>query len=135
MYVSVNQIVSEILSKTKFHIFWIFTFFAILYSDFSIFLQKHKNWKTHFLIYFVVSPKVFEQQIWTIPHFKALDQLFWPLACILTLQLIAFELWIKIPVANFCQQSLYCITSWKVMSYLFKEILYCKKGAPWFIEF
>ena len=39
-----------------------------------------KNKKYHFFIDTVVSQKVFELQRHTIPNFKALDQLFWPLA-------------------------------------------------------
>ena len=58
----------------KYIIFLIITISAILYSNFAIFLQKYKNWKTHIFIYFVVSPKVFKLQKRTIPHFKALDQ-------------------------------------------------------------
>ena len=40
-----------------------------MYSDFHIFLQKRKNWKTYTFINFVVSLKVFELQRRTIPHF------------------------------------------------------------------
>ena len=54
----------------------VFAFLVFLYSDINISLQKRKNWKTYTFINFVVSPKVFELQRRTIPHFKALDQLF-----------------------------------------------------------
>ena len=52
------------------------SFFAFLFSEIIIFLQKRKNWKTHIFINTVVSQKVPELQRSTIPHLKALDQLF-----------------------------------------------------------
>ena len=57
---------------------------------FCNFLQKWKNWKTHIFIHFVVSSKVVEVQRFTIPHFKAFDLLFWPLAWVITLGSIIF---------------------------------------------
>ena len=44
---------------------------------------------------FVVSLKVIELQRCTIPHFKALDLLFWPLAWLFTLGLVIFAVWQK----------------------------------------
>ena len=46
----------------------------------------------------VVSQKVLKLQRRTIPHFKALDQMFWPLAWLLTLGAMVFEVWSKMPV-------------------------------------
>ena len=86
---------SSPVSILKVSIFQVFLFLAFLYSDINIFLQKHKNWKTYTFINFVVSPKVFKLQRRTIPHFKALDQLFWPLAWLLTLGVITFVIWNK----------------------------------------
>ena len=57
----------------------------------TFFLQKRKNWKTYTFINFIVSPKVFELQRRTIPHFKALDQWFRPLACLLALGAMVLE--------------------------------------------
>ena len=62
--------------KDKMYHFFKFLHLAFLYSDINIFLQKCKNWKTHIFINFVVSPKAFKLQRRTIPHSKALDQLF-----------------------------------------------------------
>ena len=73
-------------------------FLAFLLSDIIIFLQKRKKWKTHISINTVVSQKVLKLQRRTIPHFKALDQLFWPLAWLLTLGAMVFEVWCKISV-------------------------------------
>ena len=69
-----------------------------MYSNIKIFLQKRKNWKTHVFINIVVSQKVLKLQRRTIPHFKALDQLFWPLAWLLTLGAMVFEVWSKMSV-------------------------------------
>ena len=57
-------------------------------------------------MYFVVSPKVFELQRCTIPHLKALDLLFWPLAWVITLGSIIFYREHKIPVAFFMHHPL-----------------------------
>ena len=61
---------------------------------FSHFLQPSitffKIWKTQIFIKYVVSLKVTELQRCTIPYFKALDPLFWPLAWLLTLGSIIF---------------------------------------------
>ena len=62
---------------------------------FTFFLQKRKIWKTQISIKLVVSLKVIELQRCTIPHFKALDPLFWPLAWLLTLGSIIFLVWSK----------------------------------------
>ena len=69
------------------------------FSHFSIvvsaFFTNHKVWKTQISIKVVVSLKVIELQRCTIPHFKALDLLFWPLAWLLTLGSIIFVVWSK----------------------------------------
>ena len=64
------------IKSKKYQSFQVFAFLAFLYSDIIIFLQKRKNWKTHIFINTVVSQKVLKLQRRTIPHFKALDQLF-----------------------------------------------------------
>ena len=73
----------------------IFIFFTISHSNFRIFLQKRKIWKNIFYTNLVVSLKVIELQRCTIPHFEALDLLFWPLAWLLTLGSIILALWHK----------------------------------------
>ena len=75
-----------------------FYIFTILHNNFRIFLQKCKIWKTQILINLVVSLKVLQLHRCTIPHFKALDQLFWPLAWLLILGEMVFEVWSKRPV-------------------------------------
>ena len=61
------------------------------FSQFSIVLSAffYKNVK------FVVSLIVIELQRCKLPHFKALDLLFWPLAWLLTLGSIIFVVWSK----------------------------------------
>ena len=56
-----------------------------------------KKW---YFLFFIISSLFFELKRCTIPHFKALDQLFWPLDWFLTLGLILLELWTKISVEN-----------------------------------
>ena len=88
----------------------------IEFSNFSVFVKKCKShytnlqkmWKfknQHFL-FLIISPMIFELQRHTIPHFEALDYLFWLLAWRLTLGVILSDLWTKKAVANFRHQSL-----------------------------
>ena len=125
MYVSLSQVVLEIWSKTKSVNFYIFAFFAILHSDFSIFLQKLE---THTFVCFVVSQKVFKVQIYTIPHFKALDQLFWTLAQALTIGSTIFDLYHKISVAFLMNHPLFCISTLFIMKEL---IINFKSNTAW----
>ena len=55
-------------------------------------MQKFKNW---YLLILIISPIIFELQRQTIPHFKALDLLFWLLGWLLTLEVILSDLWTK----------------------------------------
>ena len=41
-------------------------------------LQNSKNWKNDIFMFIDVSPKIFELQRRTIPHFKAWNKLIWP---------------------------------------------------------
>ena len=117
MYIFVTQGVLEIWLKRKniiFLKFSHFTQFSIVISAF--FLQKCKIWKTNFFMNFVVSLKVIELQRCTIPHFKALDLLFWPLAWLFTLGLVIFAVWQKTFV-NFFFLTLYVfnLVSWNCL--------------------
>ena len=53
-------------------------------------LKKCKNSIILHILFFIISPKSFKLQRCTIPHFKALNPLFWPLAWLLTLGSIIF---------------------------------------------
>ena len=75
-------------------------------NNFHIFLQKRKIWQTQIFTKLVVSLKVIELQRCTIPHFKALALLFWPLAWLLTLGPIIFAIWSKTFVHFFMRQPL-----------------------------
>ena len=66
-------------------------------------LRKSEKWHSFILI---ISSKVFELARYAIPHFKALDLLFWPLAWVLTVGSIVFELYHKTPVAFFMNHPL-----------------------------
>ena len=79
------------------------------FLEFSHFSQKRKIWKTQISIKLVVSLKVIELQRCTIPHFKALDPLFWPLAWLLTLGSIIFVVWSKTFVNFFMRHLLYTL--------------------------
>ena len=41
-------------------------------------LQNSKNWRNNIFTFIDVSPKIFELQRPTIPHFEAWNKLFWP---------------------------------------------------------
>ena len=41
-------------------------------------LQNSKNWRNNIFMFIDVSPKIFELQRRTIPHFKAWNKLIWP---------------------------------------------------------
>ena len=41
-------------------------------------LQNSKNWRNNIFMFIDVSPKIFELQRCTIPHFKAWNKLIWP---------------------------------------------------------
>ena len=58
-------------------------------------MQKLEKW---YFLFFIISQSFFELQRHTIPHFKAHDLLFWPLAWLLSLGAIVSEVWSKIPV-------------------------------------
>ena len=73
LYVSVAQILLELLQKTKCYVF--VTFFILL-NKFVIFLQKRKNLKMSNFIFSSVTPKIFKLQRCTISHFKAENKLF-----------------------------------------------------------
>ena len=54
--------------------FWnsvVMDYFWRILPKYAIF---YKNWKTHTFVHVIVSQKVFEPQISTIPHFKGLDK-------------------------------------------------------------
>ena len=73
LYVSVAQILLELLQKTKCYVF--VTFFILL-NKFAIFFQKRKNLKMSNFIFLSVIPKIFKLQRCTISHFKAENKLF-----------------------------------------------------------
>ena len=70
------------------------------FSEFSVFVKKWQNhyikwqkmrqFKNQHLLFLFISPVLLGLQKSTIPHFKALDQLFWPLAWLLTLEAIHY---------------------------------------------
>ena len=66
-------------------------------------MRKFKN--LHFLFLFIF-PISFELQRCTIPHFKALDKLFWPLAWVLNVGAITFVLLRKMSVYFFSWHTL-----------------------------
>ena len=51
---------------------------------------KCENLRKWCFFFLDISPRPLELQRCTIPHFKAIDLLFWPLAWLLTLRLITF---------------------------------------------
>ena len=53
--------------------------------------EKCKNSRKLHILFLIISLKPFKLQRCTIPHFKALDLLFWPLAWVLTVGSIVFE--------------------------------------------
>ena len=74
------------------------------------FLHFCKKWQNYYTKWrklkileklYSISSKIFKLQKDTIPHFKALDQLFWLLAWVLTLGVIIFEIYQKVPAAFF----------------------------------
>ena len=86
------------------------------FSKFRSFVKKWQNhyaklqkmWKSkklHFS-FFTISPILFKLQRCTIPHFKALDKLFWPLAWVLTVGAITFVLLRKMSVYFFSWHTL-----------------------------
>ena len=54
--------------------------------------EKCEKSKRLHILFLIISPKPIELKWCTIPHFKAIDLLFWPLAWLLTLRLITFAL-------------------------------------------
>ena len=58
-------------------------------------LCKIKKLRKLWIQFLVITLKPFKLQWCTIPHFKALNLLFWPLAWLLTLGSIIFALWHK----------------------------------------
>ena len=54
--------------------------------------EKLKNW---YFLFSIISPILFNLHRHTIPHFKAIEKIFWPLAWGLTLGLISFALFSK----------------------------------------
>ena len=68
--------------KCKFLDSHIFCNFALSFCHF--FLQNCDFWKTNLFTYFTVTSKLLTLQRHKIPHFKALDKYFWPLAWVLT---------------------------------------------------
>ena len=86
------------------------------FSKYCIFVKKWHNhyaklqkiWKfenLHFL-FLMIFPILFELQRYTVPHFKALSKLFWPLAWVLTLGAIIFALLRKMSVYFFFTHTL-----------------------------
>ena len=69
--------------------------------------KNARNWKSNSFTYFIVTSKLLRLQRLTIPHFKALDKLFWPLAWVLTLGAITFVLLRKVSVYFFSWHTLY----------------------------
>ena len=84
-----------------------------------------KKW---YFLFLSISPVFFEVQRCTIPHFEALDQLFWPLAWFLTLGSIIFAVWSKIFV-HFFLLTLY-LTTWKKLNECLIVICNCPLPLP-----
>ena len=63
--------------------------------------EKCKNSRKLHILFLIISLKPFKLQRCTIPHFKALDLLFWPLAWLLTPGSIVFTVWCKSSVYFF----------------------------------
>ena len=68
--------------------------------------EKCENSRILHILFLIISTRLFKLQRCTIPHFKALDLLFWPLAWLLTLGSIIFAVWSKTFV-NFFLLTLY----------------------------
>ena len=59
-------------------------------------------------MFLIISPRPFKLQRCIIPHFKALDLLFWPLDWLLTLRAITFAVWSKTFGNFFVRHPLVC---------------------------
>ena len=76
-------------------------FFRFCIVTLPFFLQNCRIWKTNFCTYFIVTSKLLKLKRHTIPHFKALNKSFWPLAQVLTVGAITFVLLRKMSVYFF----------------------------------
>ena len=66
-----------------------------------LYCKKCENSRKLHILFLIISLKLFKVQRCTIPHFKALDLLFWPLVWLLTLGSIIFSVWSKTSVHFF----------------------------------
>ena len=66
-------------------------------------------------MFLIISLRPCKLEICTIPHFKALDLLFWPLAWCLTRRSIVFRVWCKTFVYFFCTPS---ISLWNLTNFI-----------------
>ena len=90
---------------------WIFELLHFLWfciAILSLFYINAVFGKPFYFIHFIVPPKLLKLQRLTIPHFKALDKLFWPLAWFLTVGAITFVILSKMLVLFFFTHTLLC---------------------------
>ena len=91
MYISVAQLLSEIQQVLKKHEFFKFYVFVKKNTEITMLsCEKCKIQEKWHILLLTIFPKSFELQRCTIPHFKALDLMFWPLAWALTLGVTFF---------------------------------------------
>ena len=94
--------------RTKYMKIWVYQFlhFCKKWQNYCSKWRKLENIRKLILFVLFISSKLFELQRYTIPHFKALDPLFWPLAWVLTLGLTILETWHRVPVEFFMHHPL-----------------------------
>ena len=90
-------------------------------------IMEIEKFRKIILFVLILSSKLFELQRHTIPHFKALDLLFCPLAWVLTLGVIILEICHKVPVAFFMHHPLcYSVSSPIGISLHLNDLVYQK---------
>ena len=83
---------------TSFIKIWVFQILRFCKKNVKIAMQNCKickNLRILHILFLIISPKPYKLQSYMIPHFKALDLLFWPLTWLLTLGSIIFAVWSK----------------------------------------
>ena len=70
--------------------------------------KKCENSKNWYFLFSIIPPILFKLHRHTIPHFKAIEKLFWPLAWGLTLELTSFALFSK-KLGNFLMRHPLCM--------------------------